>query len=116
MDRWHPTDPSANPYDPATEWTKGTNGYTGSLPNSTSEFNVKNAAYLRLKSVELGYSLPEKWVKNVGVQNVRFYVSAYNLLTFSGLKYLDPEFNVTSSYGYNYPISKTVTLGLNLKF
>lgn len=116
MDRWHPTDPSANPYDPATEWTKGTNGYTGSLPNSTSEFNVKNAAYLRLKSVELGYSLPVKWVKNVGVQNVRFYVSAYNLLTFSGLKYLDPEFNVTSSYGYNYPISKTVTLGLNLKF
>lgn len=116
LDRWRPVDPNANPYDPATQWIKGTNAYTGSLPNATSEFNVKNAAYLRLKTIELGYTLPKKWMNTVNIQNLRIFVSAYNMLTFSGLKYLDPEFNVSSSYGYNYPINKTVTLGINLKF
>lgn len=117
MDRWHTADPNANPYDPATKWVEGYYGYTGSDPIKDSDFNVKNAAYLRLKSVELGYSLPEKWMKKVNMQGLRIYISGYNLLTFSGLKYLDPEFNITSkNYGYNYPLSKTVTLGLNVKF
>lgn len=116
LDRWHPADINANPYDPSTQWIKGDNGYTGSLPNSTSEFNVKNAAYLRVKTIELGYSLPRRWMNAINIQNIRVYISAYNLLTISGLKFMDPEFNMSGSYGYNYPISKTVTLGLNLKF
>lgn len=116
LDRWHTEDPTANPYDPATKWVSGENGFTGSLPNANSTFNIQNAAYLRLKTVELGYSLPKKWMDTIGVQGIRFYLSAYNLLTFSQLKHLDPEFNVSSGYGYNYPINKTVTLGLNVKF
>lgn len=115
MDRWHPADPDANPYDPATEWVEGHYGYTGSDPMSNSEFNIMNAAYLRLKNIELGYSLPDKWMKRINMQGVRIYVSGYNLLTLSGVKYIDPE-ATQKNQGYNYPLSKTVTLGLNVKF
>lgn len=115
MDRWHPADPNANPYDPATEWVEGHYGYTGSDPDANSEFNTMNAAYLRLKNVELGYSLPDKWMRKINIQGIRVYISGYNLLTITGLKYLDPEFS-HANQGYNYPLSKTVTLGLNVKF
>ena len=116
MDRWHPTEVNANPYDPATQWTPGTYAFTGSNPNQNSLFNVQDARYVRLKNVEVGYSLPKKWLKPIHMQSLRVYVSAYNLLTISPLKYQDPEFLSSSSYGYNYPINKTVTLGLNVKF
>ncbi len=124
MDRWHPADPTANPYNPATEWISGNYGYTGSNPNYNSDFNIQNAAYLRLKSIELGYTLPKKWASQVGIQNLRVYLSAYNLLTFTQLKYMDPEFYTNpdtskgglTDVGYNYPLNKTVTIGLNVKF
>ena len=116
MDRWHPTQTGANPYDPATEWTRGYYALTGTNPNSNSLHNVQNAAYVRLKNLELGYSFPKKWLNAVNMQGLRLYVSTYNLLTFSPLKYQDPEFLSSSSYGYNYPINKTVTFGVNVKF
>ena len=123
MDRWHPRDPNADPYNPATEWVGGQYGYTGSSPNASSDFNIQNAAYLRLKTLELGYTLPAKVLKHVNMNNIRIYASAYNLLTFTKLKYMDPEFytsNTSSSgltnLGYNYPINKTFTFGLNVKF
>lgn len=115
MDRWRPVDDTMNPYDPSAEWVEGYYGYTGSDPLADSEFNFKNAAYLRLKNVELGYSLPSKWLSAIHMKGVRIYVSGYNLLTFTGIKFMDPEFNY-NNYGYNYPLSKTVTLGLNVKF
>ncbi|MGG6498924.1 UNVERIFIED_CONTAM: hypothetical protein NY603_38945, partial [Bacteroidetes bacterium 56_B9] len=61
MDRWHPSDSHANPYDPATDWVSGYYAYTGSLPNQNSTFNMQNAAYLRLKTIELGYTIPEQY-------------------------------------------------------
>lgn len=114
MDRWHPSDPLADPYDPQTEWVEGYYGYTGTLPDQTSDFHLQNASYIRLKNVEIGYSLPDKWMQKINMQGLRIYVSGYNLLTFTGLKYLDPEYNVTDAY--SYPISRTFTLGLNIKF
>ncbi|MBV4009930.1 hypothetical protein KSY34_18430 [Phocaeicola coprocola] len=60
MDRWHPVDPTADPYDPSQEWVEGYYAYTGSLPNQNSEFNMQNASYLRLKNSKLpilGYPL-----------------------------------------------------------
>lgn len=122
MDRWHPESPTANPYDPATKWVSGEYAYTGVTPNQNSEHAIQNARYLRLKNIELGYTLPQKWVNKAGMDNVRFYVSGYNLLTFSGLKYLDPEFYIhptdggVSNLGYFYPINKTYTIGVNVKF
>lgn len=115
MDRWHPSDSHANPYDPATDWVSGYYAYTGSLPNQNSTFNMQNAAYLRLKTIELGYTIPEQWLAKVNVKSLRVYLSGYNLLTFSKLKYCDPEFP-SANYGYNYPLNKTITIGANLKF
>lgn len=123
LDRWRPADPANDPYDPATEWIAGHHGYTGTLPNVSSDFNIQNAAYLRLKTVELGYSLPENLLKKIDLKDIRIFVSAYNLLTFTRLRYMDPEFytNNTSSsgltnLGYNYPINKTFSMGINVKF
>ncbi|WP_300599259.1 TonB-dependent receptor [Niabella sp.] len=115
MDRWHPKDPKADPYDPKTEWVPGYYGYTGTLPDASSSYNSVNGAYLRLKSVELGYTLPGKWITRLGVKNTRFYVNGYNLLTSTKVKYVDPE-HPTDSYGYLYPLNKTVSVGLNVTF
>jgi TonB-linked SusC/RagA family outer membrane protein len=123
-DRWHPADPNADPYDPATEWVSGEYGYTGSSPNASSDFNIQNAAYVRLKSLEIGYTLPSKILGRSSLQNVRIYANAYNLLTFTKLKYMDPEFYMTNDItksgltdlGYNYPINKSYSIGLTVKF
>nr|WKN35599.1 TonB-dependent receptor [Tunicatimonas sp. TK19036] len=124
MNRWHPADPSADPYDPATEWVDGEYGYTGTSPNPTSDFNIQNAAYLRLKSLEVGYTLPTEVLNTIKLKQIRIYASAYNLLTFTKLRYMDPEFYTNNNtresglddLGYNYPINKTFSLGINAKF
>lgn len=115
MDRWHPKDPNADPYDPKTEWVPGHYGYTGTLADVNSSYNSVNGAYLRLKSIELGYTLPEKWTKRVGIKNSRFYVNGYNLLTATKVRYIDPE-HPNDTYGYLYPLNKTVSVGLNVTF
>lgn len=115
MDRWRPADPKADPYDPRTEWVPGHYAYTGSLPDVNSSYNSVNGAYLRLKSVELGYTLPAAWTKKVGVKSSRFYVNGYNLFTATKVKYIDPEHD-NGTWGYLYPMNKTVTAGLNITF
>lgn len=113
--RWHPEDPNADPYNPNTVWVPGTYAYTGTTPLANSLFNIHNSSYLRLKAVTLGYSLPPMLVRKIGVQKVRFYFNGYNILTFTCLKFIDPE-HPSSNYGYNYPINKTYNLGLNVTF
>jgi hypothetical protein len=123
-DRWHPADPNADPYDPATEWVAGQYGHTGSSPNAASDFNIQNAAYMRLKSLEIGYTLPNNILTRISLQNVRIYANAYNLLTFTKLRYMDPEFYTTNDIsrnglndlGYNYPINKSYSIGITAKF
>jgi TonB-linked SusC/RagA family outer membrane protein len=115
MDRWHPKDPYADPYDPRTEWVPGHYGYTGSRPDVASSYNSVNGAYLRLKSIELGYTLPEKMTKRIGIKNTRFYVNAYNLLTATKVNYIDPE-HPNDTFGYLYPLNKTISAGLNVTF
>ena len=111
MDRWHPVDPTADPWNPTTQWKKGHFAYTGTLPDSNSSFNTEDGAYLRLKTIELGYTIPYK----KGGQNFRIFANAYNMLTITKVRYVDPE-HTNDSYGYLYPLNKTFTLGLNLTF
>ncbi|MBV3868315.1 TonB-dependent receptor, partial [Phocaeicola coprocola] len=68
-----------------------------------------------LKNIEVGYTFPKTWLEKAKIKGARIYLSGYNLLTFTKLKYCDPEFP-SSNYGYNYPLNKTITVGLNLKF
>ena len=79
-----------------------------------STFWQKDMSFLRLKNAELGYTLPKKWTKPIGISTVRIYLQGVNLLTFSKFKLWDPE--LSSSYGNVYPLTKNVSLGLNLNF
>lgn len=93
-----------------------------------SSFWMKSAAYLRVKNVTLGYSLPSNWMKRCKIQSVYVYASAQNLFTFSNFwDGYDPEvgYNGDSSGSFdvvklgtasNYPQMTTYTLGLQIKF
>ena len=94
-------------------------------PNKDTDNNYKDsdlwtrdAKYLRLKNVELGYTFGKRLVRPLGVQSVRFYVSGSNLLTWSDVIDLDPE---APSRGGNveintYPLQKIYNIGLNINF
>lgn len=125
-DRWHPADPNADIYDPSTVWVPGYYAYTGTLPGAggySSTFEVQNASYLRLKTIELGYTLPQSLLKHVGIKELRIYFSGYNLLTFTGLHDMDPEHpggaggaETNTVDTYKYPINKTYNLGASVRF
>lgn len=115
MDRWHPADPTANPYDPSTEWIPGTYAYTGTLADEWSSYNVHNSSYLRLKSAELGYTFPKQWLAKTGIKNLRLYVNGYNLFTIKGVEF-DPEHSGNDSWGNLYPLNRTFSVGVNVKF
>ena len=80
---------------------------------------LQNAAYMRLKNLQIGYTLPRKLVQKMGVQNLRFFASGENLLTITDLvKFFDPETIESGSFahGYAYPLSRTYAFGLNITF
>ena len=80
-----------------------------------SSYYYRNAAFLRLKNLEIGYTLPGRvFGHQVGIKNIRFYLAGYNLLTFSELKTIDPE---TSDEGYQtYPQVKIYNAGVKVTF
>lgn len=80
---------------------------------------LQNAAYMRLKNLQIGYTLPRKIVQKMGIQNLRFFASGENLLTITDLvKFFDPETIESGSFahGYAYPLSRTYAFGLNITF
>lgn len=113
--RWHPADPTANPYDPANQWVKGKYQYGAKVGDENSTHMIQDGKYVRLKTIEFGYSLPERWLKVIKVKDMRVYASGYNLLTFTNVEALDPE-HPSDSDGYSYPINKTINFGVNISF
>ena len=77
-----------------------------------------NAAYLRIKNITIGYTLPQEWTRKMHLNRVRLYVSADNVFEWSGVKpFFDPEsVTDTSSFGYVYPFSRQYSFGLNVTF
>lgn len=97
---------------------------TSANPNSnwrSSDLYIKNGSYLRLKSAQLGYTLPRSITSKASIQRLRVYVSADNLLTFTKYDGFDPEI---ASGGYTtigidrgiYPQARTISLGANITF
>lgn len=78
-----------------------------------SDLWLRDASYLRLKNIELGYSFPAPLMKKIHVGSLRVFASGYNLLTFDKLKVSDPEGNTA---GRSYPIIKVVNVGLKVGF
>ena len=92
---------------------------TGNSPSdmtrAMSTFWLWNTAYLRLKTLQLGYSLPENVLKAIGVERVRIYYAGENLLTFHSLPFnIDPE--ITSERGSSYPLLRSHAIGINITF
>lgn len=88
----------------------------------SSDLYVKNGSYLRLKTLQLGYSLPTSLLQKATIQRFRVFVSAENLLTFTKYDGFDPEiaagddyFNLGVDKGI-YPQSRTISIGANLTF
>ena len=85
----------------------------------TSDLWLMNGSYLRLKTAEISYTLPQKdFLKKVGIESVRFYCNGYNLLTlFSDLNDIDidPE-GVTDGGNNNYPNIRIYNFGVNISF
>lgn len=77
-----------------------------------STFWLRNGSYLRLKTLEVGYSIPKPLVNKIRFNNIRLFLRGSNLLTFSSFKLWDPELG--SSTGTEYPLAKSLTLGLSV--
>jgi len=86
----------------------------GENPNNyqTSSYWLRNGSYMRLKTLDIGYSLPKPLVNKMHLNQVRIFFVGTNLLTFSNFKLWDPEMG--SSDGKKYPLSKTFSLGLSV--
>jgi len=117
MDRWHTVDPNADYFDPNTKWIPGTFAAVGNgSVRGQGTASIQDASYIRLKSSELGYTIPKNIMKKIGLESARFYINGYNLLTLTGLKFLDPEHPGDELYGYIYPLVKTYNVGFSVTF
>lgn len=84
--------------------------------SNPSTFHLSDGSYLRIKTIQLGYTLPKSMTKNIGLQQLRVYVGANNLITFTKYKGFDPEIGGASfgiDRGY-YPQARTFMAGINV--
>lgn len=104
LDRWTPENPNAqyprlSMKDTQKNW-------------ETSSFWMQNASYLKMRNIQLGYTIPKSFLYKSGVSNLRLYFSADNLFTITGFDNVDPE----APYGSYYPLTKNYSFGINLSF
>lgn len=106
MDRWTPSNPDAG-------YPRLTVGAESNNNAAKSDFWIQDASYLRLKNVQLGYTLPVSLIKKLSVSRLRVYASIQNALTIDNMKGgYDPE----TAGGRTYPVARVYSLGLNLRF
>ena len=88
-------------------------------PNlQTSDYWMRNASFLRLKNLQVGYTFPQRWTKKIGIQSLRVYFSGQNLCSFNSFyKGWDPENEIgTGDQPSYYPITAIYSFGCNFKF
>lgn len=107
--RWSPSNPDGS--FPRVD-TRASASINGGL--YASNFWLNNSSFVRLKNVELGYTLPKDALSKLKISSLRVYASAFNLFTITGVKDYDPEGN--SNSGQFYPQQRILNLGLNIKF
>ena len=117
LDYWRPaTDtnlgPNTNAFYPRPLFGAGGKNF------QTSDRYLQNAAYMRIKNIQLGYTLPAAVASKIGASRIRFYFSAENLATFTKMnKIFDPEATGGDwGPGKLYPLQRTISFGLNLNF
>lgn len=120
FDRWH----KADPYEANSEWIPGKWPASRSIEDvgrmyAESSVWRRDASYMRLKSLEIGYTFNPTWYSAAGIQRIRIYASGFNLFTFADpfVKPFDPE-KLEGAYnaGFTYPLTKTYNFGINVSF
>ncbi|TKC07133.1 TonB-dependent receptor [Pedobacter frigoris] len=120
LDYWTPANPDAR-------WPRLTPPSVASTVNNYgkgSDFNILNAAYLRLKNIQVGYTLPNRISNKIGMRKLRVFLNGQNMLTFSKHSFIDPESSEFGSSmnaagansGRNYPLLKYVGGGFDIEF
>ncbi len=104
LDRWTPQNPNAK-YPRLSMQNTQKNW-------ETSSFWMQNASYLKMRNMQLGYTIPKQILSKSGISNLRIYFSVDNLFTISGFDNLDPEV----PYGTYYPLTKNYSFGVNVSF
>jgi TonB-linked SusC/RagA family outer membrane protein len=111
LDRWTPETAEAAKWPRLAISDRGNN-------DAASDFWLRSADYLKLKTAEIGYTFPVAMLAKLHVQKARIFVGGFNLFTISKLQRefgIDPELNY-AGYGNTYPNTRTYTLGLNVQF
>ena len=75
----------------------------------TSEYFIENGNYIKMKNLQIGYTLPSRFAQRIKLQNPRIYIQGQNLFTITNYNGADPE-----GLGYPYPMPRTYTVGLNI--
>ena len=82
-----------------------------------SNFFVEDGSYMRLKVLQIGYSLPGQMLQRVGIKGLRFFVQGENLFTITNYSGYDPEVGTRDGFdGGTYPQARTYTIGANITF
>lgn len=127
LDRYHVAQQGADPYDPTTEWVAGywpalewsvdANSWRPGMYDAPTDFTQIDATYFRLKSFELGYTLPKTILSKIGLRSTRLFVGGTNWFTITTrkMKYYDPE-SAAAMQSNTMPVMRTLTMGINLNF
>lgn len=109
LDRWTPATAATAKFPRLAISDRGNN-------DANSDFWLRSGDYLKLRTLELGISVPEKLTQRIKLEKAKFFLAGYNLLTFSKLDIdIDPEIP-NAGYGNAYPAFKTYSLGLSVQF
>ena len=109
LDRWTPQTAESAKWPRLAISDRGNN-------DANSDFWLRSGDYLKLRTVELGFSVPQNLISRLNIKKARFYLGGYNLLSFSTLDIdVDPEVSY-AGFGSTYPVQKIYTLGLNVQF
>ena len=111
INRWHGEGTSNTM--PRFTWTNDNDNYRA------SDLYIHDGSYLRLKNIQLGYTLPQMLTRKVFINSLRFYIAVENLITITSYKGLEPEISYGTQSGIDrgyYPQSRTFTIGANIKF
>ncbi|HKG05650.1 MAG TPA: TonB-dependent receptor, partial [Pedobacter sp.] len=106
--RWTIENPSQNVLYPRLTYGDNPNNY------QPSTWWQRDASYLRLRSVELGYTLPKLLTSKIKINSLRLYAIGYNVFTWSDFKFWDPELGAGN--GAAYPIQRNFSVGMNINF
>lgn len=130
LDRWHLADGYIDPFDPSSKWIPGTfpalSTATAAYDTSSNAtyrinqpYNYINSSFVRLKSIEVGYTFKASFLKKINVRSLRVYANGSNIFTICNkfLKPYDPERNTSSYLGVaGNPLMRNFAAGINLNF